>query len=105
MVDGLPGWEVVRQQSPGTPTTQDVEDGVEDLAQRVHSGTPWGFGGRQMGLLYRTTRHRIGRFDMLFSCSVEYRAAISGALFGQFQKGNSQKFDVASCPGRGLEGV
>ena len=29
---------------------QEVEDGVEDLAQRVHSGTPWGFGGRKMGL-------------------------------------------------------
>jgi hypothetical protein len=50
MVDGLPGWEVVGQQSPGTATTQDVEDGLEDLAQGVHPGTPWDFRGRQMGL-------------------------------------------------------
>src|SRR5215210_4992807 len=50
MVNGLPGWEVVGQQSPGTATTQDVENGVEDLAQGVHPGTSWGFGGRHMGL-------------------------------------------------------
>jgi len=31
---------------------------------------------------------------MLFSCSVEYRATPSGALFGQFQKVNSAKFTM-----------
>src|SRR5262249_47030799 len=31
-VDGLPGWEVVRQHAPGHAATQKVEVGVEDLA-------------------------------------------------------------------------
>jgi site-specific DNA recombinase len=31
-LDGLPRWEVVWQESPGTATPHDVEDGVEDLA-------------------------------------------------------------------------
>jgi hypothetical protein len=35
VVDGLPGREVVGQQSPGAAALQDVEDGVEDLAQGV----------------------------------------------------------------------
>src|SRR5215216_2286931 len=32
---------------------------------------------------------------MLFSCSVEYRATLSGTLFGQFQKVNSRKFALS----------
>src|SRR5215218_5435023 len=35
VVDSLPGWEVVRQQPPGAAAANDVEDGVEDLAQGV----------------------------------------------------------------------
>jgi hypothetical protein len=35
MVDGLPGWEVVGKKPPSTTATHHVEDGVEDLAQRV----------------------------------------------------------------------
>jgi hypothetical protein len=43
MVDGLPGWEVVGQQTPSAATAQDVEDGVEDLAQGMHPGASGGF--------------------------------------------------------------
>src|SRR5215216_6451230 len=35
----------------------------------------------------RTIRHRRGRFGMLFSCSVEYRATPRAPLFGQFLNG------------------
>ena len=31
VVDGLPGRELVRQQTPSAATTNDVEDGVKDL--------------------------------------------------------------------------
>jgi hypothetical protein len=40
----------VGQQAPGASTTRDVEDGLEDLAQRVQPGASRGFGGGQMGL-------------------------------------------------------
>src|SRR5919112_5185596 len=60
-VDGLPGREVVRQQAPGTAAMHDVEDGVDDLAEGVHPGSPGSFGGREMGALCKTTRHRRGR--------------------------------------------
>src|ERR687893_2982197 len=40
VVDGLPGREVVRQESPCTPTTHDVEDSVEDLTQGMHPRPP-----------------------------------------------------------------
>ena len=40
VVDGLPGREVVRQQSPGATAANDVEDGVQDLAGTVRLGTP-----------------------------------------------------------------
>ena len=36
VVDGFPGWEVMREQAPGTAATHHVEDGIEDLAQGVH---------------------------------------------------------------------
>src|SRR5215212_12070396 len=32
MEDGLPRWEIVRKQSPGTAAANDVEDGVEYFA-------------------------------------------------------------------------
>lgn len=39
------------QQSPGASTTRDdVEDGIEDLAQGVQPGAPGGFRYGQMGL-------------------------------------------------------
>jgi hypothetical protein len=34
VVDGLPGWEVVWQQSPLTATLEHIEDGLEDLTRR-----------------------------------------------------------------------
>jgi hypothetical protein len=40
----------VRKQAPGTATTHDVEDGIEDLAQRVYPGAPRSFRSREMGL-------------------------------------------------------
>ena len=33
VVDGLPGWELVRQQPPGAAAPEGVEDPIEDLAQ------------------------------------------------------------------------
>jgi site-specific DNA recombinase len=42
-LDGLPGREVVRQQPPCTAASNDVEDGVQDLADGVHLGTSGGF--------------------------------------------------------------
>lgn len=74
----------MRQGSPSASATHDVEDGVEDLARGVHPGSSRGSRGR-------TTRHRRGRFDMIFSCSVEYRVTLSGTLFGQSRKVDSQK--------------
>src|SRR5215218_8213404 len=50
MVDGLPGRELVRKQTPSTSATNDVEDGVDDLAEGVHPGAPGDSGGREMGL-------------------------------------------------------
>ena len=35
MVHGLPGWQIVGQQAPGTATAEHVEDGIENLAHRV----------------------------------------------------------------------
>lgn len=49
-LDGLPGWEVVGQQTPGATATEDVEDGVEDLAQGADPGTSGGFRDGQVGL-------------------------------------------------------
>ena len=50
-LDGFPGRKVVGQQSPGTATTHDdVEDGLEDLAQGVYGRASGGFGSREMGL-------------------------------------------------------
>jgi len=48
-MDGLPGWEVVRQKPPGTATTDDVEDSVKDLTQRVKPRPAGGFRDREMG--------------------------------------------------------
>src|ERR687889_1763193 len=45
VVGGLPGQEeVVRKQPPGAPSPQHVEDGVQQLACFVGSGTPAGLG-------------------------------------------------------------
>jgi hypothetical protein len=92
MVDGLPGREVVRKQTPLAATTRDVEDGVEDLAVRGAAWDARGLWGWGDGALCRTTRHRKGRFGMLFSCSVIYRATLSRHLFGQSQKKHSANF-------------
>jgi hypothetical protein len=50
VVDGLPRREVVWQQSPGAAALQDVEDGVEDLAQDIYPRTATGFGNGKVGL-------------------------------------------------------
>src|SRR5215213_8070158 len=46
VVDGRPRREVARQQPPGAATPQDVEDGVEDVAQGMdtHPHGPEQFG-------------------------------------------------------------
>ncbi len=38
------------QESPGTATTHDVENGVEDLAQGMYSGPSGSFRDRDVGL-------------------------------------------------------
>src|SRR5215210_4192841 len=53
MVDGLPGRKVVRQKTPGTATTDYVEDCVKDLAQGVYSRASRSFRGRDMGFYVR----------------------------------------------------
>jgi|SRR5438874_8162618 len=39
VIGSLPGCELVRQQPPGAATPNDVEDGVQNLAQRVEAGS------------------------------------------------------------------
>jgi hypothetical protein len=48
-MDGLPGWEVVRQQAPGTATTEHIEDSVKDFARRVKPRPTNSFGDGEMG--------------------------------------------------------
>jgi hypothetical protein len=50
MVDGLPRREVMGQEAPGATTTEDVEDGIENLAQGMDSRTSDSFRGWQVGL-------------------------------------------------------
>jgi hypothetical protein len=47
VVDGLPRREVVGQKPPGAAALQEVEDGVEDLAQAVQARSPFVFWDRQ----------------------------------------------------------
>src|SRR5258708_5735210 len=47
VVSGLPGRNLVRQQPPGAATSHDVEDGVQDLAQRMKPRTADTPGRRQ----------------------------------------------------------
>jgi hypothetical protein len=46
MVDGLPGWEVVRQESPSATALDEVEDSVEDLSRAMKPGSSVVVGGR-----------------------------------------------------------
>jgi hypothetical protein len=43
----LPGWELVREQPPGAATPNNVEDGVQDLTDRMQAGAADSFGWRQ----------------------------------------------------------
>ena len=47
VVGGLPGCEFMWEQSPGTATPYDVEDGVQDLADRAKAGSTEALGWRQ----------------------------------------------------------
>jgi hypothetical protein len=53
MVDGLPGREVVGQQTPGAAAFDDVEDSVEDLTEAVEAGSAVRLGSGQVGLQVR----------------------------------------------------
>jgi hypothetical protein len=46
VVGGLPGRKLMRQQPPGTATPNDVEDGVQDLSDRMQPRSPEGLGRR-----------------------------------------------------------
>src|SRR5262245_59146162 len=49
LIDNLPGRKVVRQQAPGTATTEDREDRIHDLTLGRFLGPPTGLGaGHQM---------------------------------------------------------
>jgi len=50
MVDGLPRRKVVGKKPPGAATTDDVEDGIEDLAGGVDLGTTGALRDGQIGL-------------------------------------------------------
>ncbi len=39
VISSLPGWELVREQPPGAATPNNVEDGVQDLTDRMQAGT------------------------------------------------------------------
>ena len=47
VIGGLPGWELVRQQPPRAATSNDVEDGVQDLTHWMKPGTADTPGRRQ----------------------------------------------------------
>jgi hypothetical protein len=49
MVDDLPGGKVMGQQAPGTPTTQDRKDAIEELALGVLSRSPAPLGRGHLG--------------------------------------------------------
>jgi len=49
-LDGLPGRELVGKKPPGAAAAENVEDGVEDLAQRVEPGTAESLRNWQVGL-------------------------------------------------------
>jgi hypothetical protein len=50
VVDGLPGWEVMGQKSPGTAATDYVKDSVEYLAQAMEARSPLVFWSWQESL-------------------------------------------------------
>jgi len=50
IVNGLPGWKLVGQQTPSTTATYDVEDGVKDFAQGIYPGPPGSVRGRKVRL-------------------------------------------------------
>src|SRR5450631_260780 len=47
VIGGLPGCELMWQQSPSTATPYDIEDGVQDLADRAKAGSTDALGWRQ----------------------------------------------------------
>ena len=47
VIGGLPGCELMWEQSPGTATPYDIEDGVQDLADRAKAGSTEALGWRQ----------------------------------------------------------
>ena len=46
VIRGLPSWELVREQPPGTAAPHHVEDGIQDLADRVQSRSANALGWR-----------------------------------------------------------
>src|SRR4051794_15533483 len=49
-IDRLPGRKVVRQQPPGDPTAQHIEDGTDDLSQQSRKRPSREHGGRYAAL-------------------------------------------------------
>ena len=68
VVDGLPGRDVVRQESPRAAALDDVEDGVKDLTQAVGSGPPIVFESRQMSFeVWPFSVRKIGRVRLSYA--------------------------------------
>ena len=44
VIRSLPGWEFMRQQSPGAAASHDIEDRIQDFADRMEPGPTQAFG-------------------------------------------------------------
>jgi hypothetical protein len=47
VIGGLPRWELVWEEAPGTATSDNIEDGIQYLADRVQARSPDALGWRQ----------------------------------------------------------
>src|SRR5215210_8733865 len=70
VVDGLPRWEVVGQESPGAAATEHVEDGVEDLTQIMEARTSVGFRSGEVG--FQAAPFGIGEVGLISSSHARY---------------------------------
>src|SRR5579864_1143094 len=61
VIRGLPGWELVRQQPPRATTSNDVEDCVQDLANRMQPRSADGLGRREQRVQASEFRRPSGR--------------------------------------------
>ena len=72
MIDCLPWWQVMGQQAPDATSTQDVEDGIQNLTNRMLSrGLPPGLGlGAYGAILCHSVSVKSVGYGLLLGCSV-----------------------------------